>query len=240
MKKTLPILCMIALLLVSCNQNTPNYQGTGTGGSHDGGYNESKTPTARFSVAKGTNPLTYDFDASESSYAYEIEWDFGDGVKDYKQKTSHKYDKEGSYVVTLTVKNGSLSDRISKKITVSTPTKCYVTGIRYNWVGYMGKYYYCKLEDDGPWVKKVWLTTAYKLVDQRNIEHKFSSPVLLENVPKHDYYTVYAYWSNNTSKDGTQILRQKIYRNTLEKYPTESQVISDNGDTSVTIYFKWE
>jgi PKD repeat protein len=34
-------------------------------------------------------------------------WDFGDGHKSYKQETSHTYEKNGEYVVTLTVSDGS-------------------------------------------------------------------------------------------------------------------------------------
>lgn len=47
-----------------------------------------------------------------------IKWDFGDNHKSYKQKTRHKYKKEGSYNVTVSVFNGSESFEFKNNIEV--------------------------------------------------------------------------------------------------------------------------
>lgn len=75
-------------------------------------------------------------------------WDFGDGNKSYEENPIHQYNSKGVYKVKLTAKNGSKSDVSEATVTITDPTKCYITGITYNKVGKENKYYRAVLKDD--------------------------------------------------------------------------------------------
>ncbi|MEQ9103552.1 MAG: PKD domain-containing protein [Rhodothermales bacterium] len=84
-------------------------------------------PVASFTVLPegGQAPLEVSFDATSSSdpngdvLAYS--WDFGDGQTDTRSSTVHTYTDAGSYVVTLTVSDGVMSDSATQEIIVSSP-----------------------------------------------------------------------------------------------------------------------
>jgi PKD repeat protein len=76
-------------------------------------------PVADFQAQPGSGivPLTVDFKNS-SEYASSSRWDFGDGSRSTEESPSHTFIKAGSYTVSLTVKNGNLSDTKTTGITV--------------------------------------------------------------------------------------------------------------------------
>ena len=92
----------------------------------------SQLPTAVFSATplSGTVPLTVDFDASASTdpdgtiTAYS--WDFGDGNSETGVTTSHTFDIQGTYNVTLTVTdNNDNTATVTTTITVNPePGSC--------------------------------------------------------------------------------------------------------------------
>ena len=233
--KQLLHLCTIALLLFSCTEkNTPVVKPSV-------GIPTTTTPvqpTASFNYTKGDDVFEVQFTNQSKNYK-SLSWDFGDGITSTRENPTHVYSAAGTYTVTLTATNETLKDRATCNFTLTEPTKCYVTGVCYDEVAYLGKYYRCKLDDDGPWVVKTWVKTGYMLVDDRRMDYIFQTPVLLENIAKHDYYTLYAYWSDNTSKDGTQLLKQKIYKSQFSGFPSKISKTSDNGSTTVWIYLKW-
>jgi hypothetical protein len=55
-----------------------------------------------------------------------------------------------------------------------------------------------------------------------------------------NYYTLYVYWADNTSSDGTQILKQKIQTSQILSYAEAIKVTSDNADTQVVVKFAWK
>ena len=199
---------------------------------------KNEEPNAKFTYEKGNKPLEIKF-KSTSQNASKVQWDFGDGQKSTSATVSHKYSSAGKYTVSLTAYNGNMTDRVSQVVTVTAPERCYATGIRYDRVEYVGNYYYSKLDDDGPWVIKTWISTNYKLVDNTNMYYNFATPVYLENYKKYDYYTLYTYWSNNSSKEGTQVLKQKIYTSEFASYPSEISRINSTGGTKVTLLLEW-
>jgi hypothetical protein len=51
---------------------------------------------------------------------------------------------------------------------------------------------------------------------------------------------LYVYWADNTSSDGTQILKQKIQTSQILSYAETIKVTSDNADTQVVVKFAWK
>lgn len=64
-------------------------------------------------------------------------WDFGDGHKSYLEDTSHRYEKSGTYTVTLTTKDGSeeVVETFRLKIEKFDPPKLRITGLLPNPAG---------------------------------------------------------------------------------------------------------
>lgn len=236
-KLSLFLFTLLALFLYSCN--TPNEpDAPPTGGTPSAGV----APTVNFSIKK-TSPFTIQF-TNQSRNATSYEWDFGDGSTSSTVSPEHTYRSEGTYTVRLIARNGTLSKELTKRVTISKPTLCYVVGYRYDRVGLDNKYYYARLEDSGPFVKETWFTTQYTRISQSDLpkSYRFTTPVLLENIHKHDYYTIYVYWSDNTAGTATQRLKQTIYRDSemYSTYPSEITKRNDNGDTQITLFLEWK
>ena len=58
-------------------------------------------------------------------------WDFGDGHKSYKNKTTHSYEKNGTYTVTLTTNDGKddVTETFTLKISSYDPPKVRITAL---------------------------------------------------------------------------------------------------------------
>ena len=63
--------------------------------------------------------MIVDFDASSSTGATTYTWDFGDRNTGSGMTTSHTYDTNGTYTVTLLITGTCGTDSISKTVTVS-------------------------------------------------------------------------------------------------------------------------
>ncbi len=87
-----------------------------------GGGNTNEAPIADFSA--DCTDLTCTFDASNSSDDAGIStwsWNFGDGGADFGETTSHTYNADGSFTVTLTVSDSEgLSDSATNTVSVSS------------------------------------------------------------------------------------------------------------------------
>jgi PKD repeat protein len=107
-----------------------------------GCFHKNQLPVAKAqaSPTQGTAPLTVQFRADESmdpdGQIIEYQWDFGDGSTGFGVTTSHTYTREGTYEVTLTVKDNrgaaatdDLTITVSKRIVApvaaisATPTQ---------------------------------------------------------------------------------------------------------------------
>ena len=233
MKKICPL--FIALIaLCACNPNEPTYNPTGGGGSNKSAY-------AKFSYKISSPPYEVTF-TNESQELSNFTWDFGDAQTSRKKDPTHTYSAMGTYAVTLTGYSGSQKFMFKKSITIAQP-KIYVAGYRLSAIPYENKYYCVKMEDDD-WFGTNWgFRTVYTPLLMKSdlpYEVKFNSPQLMDKLDGDNYYTVYVYWSNNTSTEGTQCLKQKLYKSEILTYPGEHTLTSDNKETKVVILMEYK
>ncbi|TCI94416.1 PKD domain-containing protein [Tenacibaculum sp. M341] len=91
----------------------------------DGSVQENRAPVAAFtnSTSSGQSPLTIQFDASGSydpdGDAITYAWDFGDGNTGVGEIISHEFTTTGSYIVELTVSDGTKQSTETVTISVS-------------------------------------------------------------------------------------------------------------------------
>lgn len=85
----------------------------------------SLTADIEASVTSGTAPLSVTFDAtgsmSSASPIFSYHWDFGDGRQGSGSVVSHRYTKDDSYQVVLTVKNGDGDEATAQQAITTTP-----------------------------------------------------------------------------------------------------------------------
>ena len=86
-------------------------------------FTVSASPTAGVPVAfDASGSLDSEGDAANDGLATlpinSFTWDFGDGTRGKGEVTTHTYDEPDSYLVTLTVSNGVLSDTETQAVTV--------------------------------------------------------------------------------------------------------------------------
>ena len=92
---------------VSLNQHTPYFRGgTPTPGEknilNELPVTRERVPESGFpDIALSFNAHGKDVEDTNLKYV----WDFGDGHKSYKEKTTHKYQETGNYTITLTAKD---------------------------------------------------------------------------------------------------------------------------------------
>ncbi|MBR1515689.1 MAG: PKD domain-containing protein [Paludibacteraceae bacterium] len=198
-----------------------------------------KQPTASFSF-KTEAPLKIVL-TNTSTNATSYEWDFGDGKTSTEKNPTHRYSAVGSYIITLVAKNPSGSQQYRQTVQITAP-KVFVKGLRYESVGKKGKYYKSVCKDDDFFSGTWWNTNYTPMLTDNNLpyEYIFSSPIEMTGLSGDNYYTVYVYWNNTSSGDGTQILKQKLYTESIKLYLDELVLQNDNWDTTVSILFEYK
>lgn len=217
---------------------------TASNGEATDTYNQSisvsyKQPTASFTY-KTEAPLKVVL-TNTSTNATSYEWDFGDGTTSTLTNPTHRYNATGSYIITLVAKNPSGSSQYRATVKINAP-KVFVKGLEYKYVGKTGKYYKSVCKDDDLFTNTWWNTGYTPMLTQSNLPYlyPFNTPVEMTGLSGDDYYTVYVYWNNTTSGDGTQILKQKMYTSWINEYPDYIDLISDNADTWIKVLFSYQ
>ena len=206
----------------------------------------SKSITLQLPVPKASftyttqAPLTVIF-SNKSTNATTYEWDFGDGSTSTDKNPTHRYSTAQSYMVTLVAKNANGSSEYRETIKLTAP-KVYVKGIEYETIGQQNKYYKSVCEDDDFFSNTWWNTSYTPLLNDSKLPYQyiFSSPVELTGLDGDNYYTVYVYWNNTTSGNGTQILKQKMYTSEIKEYPGYIWLINDNISTSIKVLLEYK
>ena len=198
-----------------------------------------KQPTASFTY-KTEAPLKVVL-TNTSTNATSYEWDFGDGKTSIEQNPTHRYSAVGSYIITLVAKNPTGSQQYRQTVKISAP-RVFIKGIRYNYVGKNGKYYRSVCQDDDFFTNTWWKTGYTPMLTDSNLPYSyiFPSPVEMTGLSGDNYYTVYVYWNNTTSGDGTQILKQKMYKESIMLYLDEIGIQTDNRDTNISVLFEYK
>ena len=105
----------------------------------------AQTPTANFTsdVQQGCTPIIVNFTDQSTGNPTSWYWEFGNGVTSTKRHPSTSYFKPGQYNITLTVKNASGSNKVTKssfivayqnptvKFTTDRNTGCFPTNISF-------------------------------------------------------------------------------------------------------------
>ncbi len=121
---------------VSLNQYAPSFRGgTPTPGErnilNELPVTRERVPESGFpDIALSFNARGKDSEDTNLKYI----WDFGDGHKSYKEKTTHKYAKTGNYTITLTTKDSqdSTSETFTLRIKKYTPPKLRIVAFSPN------------------------------------------------------------------------------------------------------------
>lgn len=166
-------------------------------------------------------------------------YDMGDGSKVIQknpgEKFVYRYSKAGQYIITATAATYQM--KAQKTVTINTPS-IYVIGLRYDKVDESGKYYWSKLNDDGPLIVYTKMQTNYTpSLNNSSLPYtiSFTNPALLDNPSKHSYYTLYVYWNDKQSGKGTQCLKQDIQLYKFLAYPDYIDVHNNSGNTQVRL-----
>ena len=214
------ILFTAAIMFAGCNGNEPEKVKLG--------FEYQKIP-----------PFTYKF-INKSSGADSYKWDFGDGTYATTRDAEHTYSATGTYIVTLTAtKNGEKYDN-RVYITVSKPKIYLVRCVLYD-MPYENKYYKIVCKDDDLLTTNWGFTTTYSpLLDNTDLPFYWNINKLMNELDGDNYYTFQVFWSNNTTSDGTQCLKQKLQKTEILKYKSEHILSSDNGQTKIGIQMRYE
>ena len=106
---------------------------------------------------------------------------------------------------------------------------------------YENKYYKIVCKDDDLLTTNWGFTTTYSpLLDNTDLPFYWNINKLMNELDGDNYYTFQVFWSNNTTSDGTQCLKQKLQKTEILKYKSEHILSSDNGQTKIGIQMRYE
>lgn len=186
-------------------------------------------------------------DITDGSTGVRAVYDFGDGsatkeiTLPYDYLIFHSYTKNGTYTIKCTAygSNGT-SATYSQQITVRDP-KVYITGIEYVNVDQLGKYYRAVLKDDD-FFTTTWFKTDYTGMPITTVPYTFvfSNPIYMNGLQDDDYYTLYVYYSNNGSGDGTQCLKQNIVTQLFTATLPYIEIKNNSGNTIVHLLMDYK
>lgn len=226
------IVITISILLYLCSCSNYNTQ--------DSPIN--KQPHAEFSY-KVQHPLkvvftnlSYDYDGANSVF-----WDFGDGKTSTEKSPVHKYDKKGVYKVTLRTSSftSGKSDTYTTNVTITEPTKCYVTGIVYEKVPQNNEYYNIRFTDDYIMLETLYWYTDWVLLSSANIPYTY----MIKNKKQIDFskseYVMRLYQNGSTSGTGTQKASWSVYSENIKSKFAE-QTTGTASNAKVTLLLEWK
>ncbi len=211
-----------------------------------GGYNKPDVPNssvknravAKFSYQK-QQPLKVKF-YDESSYSDRgVKWDFGDGITSTDRNPIHKYASKGVYNVKMLAVGKYGSDSKTMQITVTEPTKCYITGIVYEKIPKNNEYYNIRFTDDYLFLETLYWYTDWVLLSSANIPYTY----MIKNKKQIDFskseYVMRLYQNGSTSGTGTQKASWSVYPENIKSRFAE-QTTGTASNAKVTLLLEWK
>ena len=239
MKRLFSIVATL-LLLTSCGggYNPPDDPVNGDNSGNNNSGNNTKYSVADFSF-ETYHPLCVKF-TNLSSNANRYTWHFGDGEISNEKNPIHRYAKKGVYEVRLYAEGyGTVSDTKKKTVTITEPTKCFVTGVVYNDVPEYNEYYNLRFTDDYILFETLYWYTDWSLISSANLP--FTDD--FTNKQQIDFskseYVVRLYKNSKPSGKGTQVENWSIFPSDLKK-SFDEKIKKVHGKSSITLNLEWK
>lgn len=237
MKSKLLLLLSVLLLIVSCGEtyNPPSNQ------NHD--IVNIPKPEASF-LYKTKHPHYVHF-TNTSLEARFYNWDFGDGETSTEESPVHQYKTKGVYKVTLKASRGFTTDgylytdTYTQNVTITDPTKCYITGVRFDQIPKNNEYYNIRFTDDYAIFETLYWSTNWVLLSSANMPYVYTFAKIDDQIDfNKSKYVLRLYTNSGTSGKGTQVQSWIIKTSTIkEKFSEASTGTADNA--GVTIFYEW-
>lgn len=234
--KLFPLLAAL-LLVASCGGGyNPPEPDPDKGNNDDDGRVEAGYATANFSY-ETSHPFYVVFN-NTSKKATSYKWDFGDGTTSTEKNPVHKYSGKGVYKVSLTA-GGKGHDTMSKNITITEPTSCYVTSIEFNKIPKNNEYYSVRYTDDYIFFETLYWYTDWCLLSDANMPYTYN----LKTKKKIDFsnskYVMRLYKNSKSSGSGTQVQAWSMQTKNIQSKFSE-EITGTTNDAEIKLILKWE
>lgn len=209
------------------------------------GYNVPNPP-----AGNGNGKVNVDFSYSiehpfyvhfenKSDNAPKYHWDFGDGQSSTEKSPTHKYNSKGVYKVVLTIGDTKKSYTCTKTVTISEPTKCYITGVVYENIPQNNEYYSIRFTDDYLIFETCYWYTEWTLLSSANLpfKHVFNSKRQIDF--GESKYIMRLYQNSSKSGSGSQIEKFSIYTNDIKTKYLES-ITGTTKNAKIKLLLNWE
>lgn len=238
MKTRLFSILIVFLLLASCGggYNPPVNPNGGNGGNEDDGRVEAGFATAGFSY-ETSHPFYVTFN-NTSKNANSYKWDFGDGRTSFEKNPVHKYSGKGVYKVTLTV-GGKGHDTMTKNITITEPTSCYVTSVKFNKIPKNNEYYNIRFTDDYLFFETLYWYTDWVLLSSANIPYTYNLKTKRKIDFSNSKYVMRLCRNSKTSGNGTEIASWSMLTKNIQSKFSE-EITGTTNDTEIKLVLEWK
>ncbi len=169
-------------------------------------------------------------------------WDFGDGTSSTQKDPTHRYSGIGVYRVTLTAKNGNLSDIYQANVEIKAPSYCILSGCTIFRIPTNNRYYQIQVTDDYILSKTTYLWTSWFILSSANLPYDYmlKSPKTL-NINNDYVIRLYKYTGSGNPSDtqasGKGDWSALISSSKLKAYP--ETLYFSNNNAAVTVIFDW-
>lgn len=210
-----------------------------------------------FSPSNGYSPLNVQF-TNTSSNAESFSWDFGNGNFSNEISPSTTYNTDGVYSVTLTARNSSGTNKITKTISVKTPPKSVtimdVTILNFpetddlgnNWDNsFSGSYpdVYFKITDATASLYTLNTTDRFENLRKVDLPKTFSAPAngfyTFTNLASGFGISLYDYESLGSDQFMGGVLRSSSFARLFEDGDLPTSTILSYGSYSFKVSLKW-
>lgn len=202
-------------------------------------------PKPKASFSYKTKHPHYVYFTNTSSEATYYNWDFGDGKTSKEESPVHQYKSKGVYKVTLKASRGLTNngylhtDTYTQNITVTDPTKCYVTGVKFEKIPKNNEYYNIRFTDDYMMFETLYWHTSWVLLSSANIPFTYNFTKSEQINFDYSKYVMRLYTNSGTTGKGTQVKAWTINTADLKaKFAEVSTGTADNA--SVSIFYEWK